>query len=240
MSYSMTETPTTTNINVEGQPAPSGSVEFDANDFGEQDAPRADVELLQHVFEDQHIQIQNATRDLGDLRHDVTGIWRTLNLISQANNESQRQMTALTNVVDNLSVTMAKLAEAVAARQPTVVTPVQLSTPTRLDGSFEGIAPTNLFMSPMTGSVQAGNTSLSTGSGDVDDKPFTDPATGRTWIVPGFITCARVQHKDSYSPEERKAISKLKTPKINKDDTSTLVDFLTSVDWHKHALYNDD
>ena len=170
----------------------------------------------------------------------MTGIWRTLNLISQANNESQRQMTALTNVVDNLSVTMAKLAEAVAARQPTVVTPVQLSTPTRLDGSFEGIAPTNLFMSPMTGSVQAGNTSLSTGSGDVDNKPFTDPATGRTWIVPGFITCARVQHKDSYSPEERKAISKLKTPKINKDDTSTLVDFLTSVDWHKHALYNDD
>ena len=61
MSYSMTETPTTTNINVEGQPAPSGSVEFDANDFGEQDAPRADVELLQHAFEDQHIQIQNAT-----------------------------------------------------------------------------------------------------------------------------------------------------------------------------------
>ena len=50
MSYSMTETPTTTNINVEGQPAPFGSVEFDVNDFGEQDAPCADVELLQHFL----------------------------------------------------------------------------------------------------------------------------------------------------------------------------------------------
>jgi len=165
-------------------------------------------------------------------------IWVSLNDMSVSNRNTYDQIQLLFNSVNKMSDHLATLSDAITTRTVTMATPIQTSTPARDNGLFTGVQPVSLFSSPMTETVQL-PTVVNITSGDKDDRPFTDPATGRTWTLPGFISRCRSQYKAESPADERKAVAKLKAPKLRKDDTTTLTEYLSTVDWYKHVLYTD-
>ena len=151
---------------------------------------------------------------------------------------NKRQIAALLEVVNSIANNVSKLTDALSTRQNTPVTPIATSTPVRQDAIFSGIPPQQLFASPMPANNTI-NTTTQLESGDINDRVDTDAATGRKWIVPGFIIRARQQHNLNVSEDEKKQFLKLNLPKLHKDNTNSLIDFLTGINLNFRVCYTN-
>lgn len=181
---------------------------------------------------------QQLAEAVENIKDDVLLLYQSVDKLTAATDQQSTHIQSLQSTILQLSTQITELVKAKTVQQPSPVVTSTVPRPDQLVFLNRSIPDTPVVrLAGIT--IADDDNSVAGGSGDQDDRPISNLESGRSWILPGFIIRGHAQHPTTVNDYDRKAAQKLKPPRLLKDDSNSLQEYLTSIDLYKQMLYTD-